>query len=105
MRGKDDEAYNRIYLKIGMSEKDAPERVMQQTTGMPEQPMLLQIWVGEDDSKLKEIEKKIHDHLRIIGHGNHQNSRPGSKEWFLTNERSVESTAELLGLKRHYIRD
>ena len=102
MRGEDDEADDRTYLKIGMSEKDASERVMQQTTGMPEPPMLLQIWIGENDSELKKIEKKIHDHLRTIGHGNHQNSRSGSKEWFLTNEQSVASTANLLGLKLRF---
>ena len=102
MRGKDDETDDRTYLKIGMSKKDASERVMQQTTGMPEQPMLLQIWIGENDSELKKIEKKIHDHLRTIGHGNHQNSRSGSKEWFLTNEQSVASTANLLGLKLRF---
>ena len=97
VQGKDDETDNRTYLKIGMSEKDAFRRVMQQTTGMPERPRLLQIWVVENDSDLREIEKKIQDHLRTIGHGGHQR-----KEWFLTNEQSVESTAKLLGLKLHY---
>ncbi len=81
----------RTYLKIGMSEKDAFKRVMQQKTGMPERPMFLQIWKVENDGDLREIEKKIHDHLRTIGHG-----RPTRKEWFLTNEQSVESTANLL---------
>ncbi len=92
-----DDTDARTYLKVGMSEKDAFKRVMQQTTGMPEKPMLLQIWKVENNSKLKEIEKKIHDHLRTIGHGGHQR-----KEWFLTNEDSVESTANLLGLEIHY---
>ena len=53
MRREDDEADDRTYLKIGMSKKDASERVMQQTTGMPEPPMLLQIWISENDSELK----------------------------------------------------
>ncbi len=98
VQGKDDETDDRTYLKIGMSEKDAFKRVMQQTTGMPERPRLLQIWVVENDSDLREIEKKIHDHLRTIGHsGPHQR-----KEWFLTNEQSVASTANLLGLKLHF---
>ncbi|MCE2431829.1 MAG: hypothetical protein J4F29_02720 [Candidatus Latescibacteria bacterium] len=51
----------------------------------------------ENDTTKLRIERKIHDHLRIIGHGGHQR-----KEWFLTNEDSVESTANLLGLKLHY---
>lgn len=89
----------RIYLKIGMSEKGAFKRIMQQKTGMPEEPKTLQIWKVENDGDLREIERKIHDHLRIIGHGGHQR-----KEWFLTNEQSVASTANLLGLKLHYER-
>ena len=87
----------RIYLKIGMSEKGAFKRVMQQKTGMPEEPKTLQIWKVENDGDLREIERKIHDHLRIIGHGGHQR-----KEWFLTNEQSVASTADLLGLTCHF---
>ena len=84
---------SRTYLKIGMSEKDVFKRVMQQKTGMPERPKFLQIWVDENDGDLREIEKKIHDHLRAISYG-----RPTRKEWFLTNEQFVESTANRLGL-------
>lgn len=76
-----DDTDARTYLKIGMSEKDAFKRVMQQKTGMPEDPRLLQIWVVENDGDLRKIEKRIHDHLRTIGHGGRQR-----KEWFLTNE-------------------
>ena len=64
---------------------------------MPEEPKTLQIWKVENDGDLREIERKIHDHLRIIGHGGHQR-----KEWFLTNEQSVASTADLLGLTCHF---
>ena len=90
----------RIRLKIGMSERDTFKRVMQQKTGMPEPPMILQIWEVENDSDLREIERKIHAHLRTIDHGGHQR-----KEWFLTNEQSVKSTANLIGLKLHYERN
>ncbi|MYB57310.1 MAG: GIY-YIG nuclease family protein [Gemmatimonadetes bacterium] len=91
-----------IYLKIGMSEKDTFKRVMQQKTGMPERPMILQIWEVEYDSDLREIEKKIHEHLRKAGHGDHSNE---GREWFLTNEQFVASTASLIGLKLHYERN
>lgn len=96
-----DDTDARTYLKIGISKRDAPERVIQQTTGMPEPPMLLQIWVVENDSDMRKIEEKIHDHLRTVGHGGYHSKR---KEWFLTNEQSVASTAKLLGLKLHYER-
>ena len=89
----------RIRLKIGMSEKDAFKRVMQQKTGMPERPKFLQIWVAENDDDLREIEKKIHDHLRKAGHGDPSNE---GREWFLTNEQFVASTANLLGLTCYF---
>ncbi len=95
-----DDTDARMYLKIGMSEKDAFKRVMQQKTGMPERPMILQIWVVKNGGELREIEKKVHDHLRTIGHGSHQR-----REWFLTNEQSVASIANLVGLKLHYERN
>ena len=72
---KTDDTEARTYLKIGISKRDASERVMQQTTGMPEPPMILQIWEIENDSDLRETEKKIHDHLRTLGHGRHHSKR------------------------------
>lgn len=102
VQGKDDETDDRTYLKIGMSEKDAFKRVMQQTTGMPEPPMILQIWEVENDSDLRKVEEKVHDHLRTIGHGGHHSKR---REWFLTNEQSVASTANLIRLKLYYERN
>ena len=91
---KDDRTNDRTYLKIGMTEDDILKRVGQQKTGMPEPPDILQIWLVENESEIKEVEEKIHKHLRTIGHGG-QNKR---REWFLTNEQSVEATANLLGL-------
>ena len=91
---KDDTTDDRTYLKIGMSEDDVLKRVGQQKTGMPEPPQILQIWLVENDSDIEKFEKKIQDHLRMIGHGGPNKRR----EWFLTNEQSVESTANLLGL-------
>ena len=87
----------RILLKIGMSEKDACKRIMQQTTGMPERPMILQIWKVENNGDLREIEKKIHEHLHVFGHHSSE-----GREWFLTNEQCVTSTANLLGLACHF---
>ena len=66
---------------------------------MPERPKFLQIWVADNDGDLREIEKKIHDHLRAISYG-----RPTRKEWFLTNEQSIASTANLLGLTCYFNR-
>lgn len=93
----EDDIESRTYLKIGMTSADASTRVNQQSTGMPESPKILQIWLVENESEIKEVEEKIHKHLRTIGHGG-ENKR---KEWFLTNEQSVASTANLLGLTLH----
>lgn len=97
-----DDTDARTYLKIGISKRDASERVMQQTTGMPEPPMLLQIWITKNDGDLgdlKEIEKEIHNHLRTVGHGGNHSKR---REWFLTNKQSVASTANLLRLELYF---
>ena len=99
---KMDDTDARIKLKIGMSEKDAFKRVMQQKTGMPERPMILQIWKVENDSDLREVEKKIHEHLRKAGHVDHYSE---GREWFLTNEQFVASTANLIGLELYYERN
>lgn len=88
-----DENNRRFLLKVGRSNKDVVKRLKKQTTAIPERLKPLQIWVDENDGDLQEIEKKIHDHLRAIGHGG-----PKRKEWFQTNEQSVASTANLLGL-------
>ena len=99
--GKDGEP-DRTYLKVGRTEGEVEGRVSQQTTGMPEPAMLLQIWTVENDSELKGTEEKIHDHLRTIGHSGRLDRRRGPQEWFLTNEDSVASTANLIGLKNEY---
>lgn len=89
----------RTYFKVGMSTRDAFKRAVKQSTGMPEPVMILQVWVTESNDDLKEIEGKIQEHLRTIGHRNGRNKR---REWFVTNEESVASIASLIGLKCHF---
>ncbi len=97
IKPSNDDSAMRTYMKIGLSKKNAHKRIRDQTTGMPEPPKILEIWVVDDDEQLHRLESKIKHHLRrIIGHG-----IPGSKkEWFLTNEETVVSTINLIGLKR-----
>ncbi len=46
---------------------------------------------------IAEVEKKIHSHLEAADH--FKNSERGAgTEWFLTHEKFLDSTAELLGL-------
>ncbi len=94
------DGYNdRTYLKIGMSGGNVRERILRQTTGMPEPAMILQVWVVDDDNDLENSEKRIHEHLSTVGHGTGGSRR---REWLLTNEDSVASTARLIGLTCHY---
>ena len=102
---------SRTYLKIGMSEDDVFERVKTQTTGtaMPEQAMILQVWETKNKGDIQESEKKIQEHLRKVGHhwrtfeqGENYKKLSG-REWFLTNEQSIEATANLLGLKLRWL--
>ena len=96
----------RKMMKIGMSGVDARTRVFGQTAAMPEEPVTLYLFtgVGEvrfstcSDDELLGVEKKIHKHLENIGH-RRSNDTGGGKEWFITNEKTIESIANLLDLR------
>ncbi len=92
-----DDSTMRTFMKIGISEKNARERIRQQTTGMPEPPKIIEIWVVNNDDDVKLLESKIKHHLNTIGHGRSGTRR---REWFLTNEETVVSTIDLIGLTR-----
>ena len=101
----DDDSKDRTYLKVGMSARDAFVRVKgQNTTGMPEQPLLLRIY-NKDGVDLKDVEKVIHGHLDAADHN--QVNRKGSgagTEWYLTHLELLDSTASLLGLETKFKR-
>ena len=96
----------RKMMKIGMSGVDARTRVFGQTAAMPEEPVTLYLFtgVGEvrfstcSDDELLGVEKKIHKHLENIGH-RRSSDTGGGKEWFITNEKTIESIANLLDLR------
>ena len=57
----------RYMLKIGRTKNDAEKRIFQQTTGMPESPVLYYVFsLGVSGYSLVEAEKKIHEHLTAI---------------------------------------
>ena len=92
---------DRTYLKVGVSENDAIKRFRQQTrsTELPEPPILLRIYAGSEGVDLAKVEKNIHKLLEDVGHFSNKKQGAG-KEWFLTNLKSLDSVAELLGLSR-----
>ena len=89
---------NRTMIKVGMTTQKIDIRLQQQKTGLPEDPVLLYVWKVSDSNNLKSIERKIHQHLIAIGHTKKE-ILGGGAEWFLTNEETLLSTADLLGLE------
>ena len=110
---EDGETYCRTFLKVGMSSTDSKGRVTQQgqqaKTAIPEEPTLLRIYECPECSgaidqhnvraEIKKVEKKIQKHLKAAGHGHPGRKKDRGTEWFLTNLRILDSTADLLGLK------
>ena len=100
---EDESTDDRTYLKVGMSGKDIIQRVRQQVnTALPEEPILLRIYVGPDDiDNIKEVETKIHNHLTAADHRRNRQRGAGT-EWFLTHLKFLDSTADLLNLTIHF---
>ena len=98
----EDDTNSRTYLKIGSSTTDMAARVKgQNTTALPERPIILRMYTCPDGEKIETVERRIHNHLSAADHN--PNRSPGAgKEWFLTHLRFVDSTADLLGLKLKY---
>ena len=99
---------DRTYLKVGVTESElgASKRIQQQIrevkTALPEPPLILRIYNG-DDVNLKKVETKIQSHLQAADHRriNKQGEGVGT-EWFLTHLKFLDSTADLLGLEVKY---
>ena len=97
--GYSDERY---MLKIGRTTSSAFRRIRQQSTSMPEDPILYYVFtLGDSDLSLEDAETMIHDHLKTIGHRRSANAG-GGREWFLTNFDSIVAIAELIGLELEY---
>ena len=98
-----DDTPARYYLKVGKTTR-GEERISEQTTGMPEDPLPILFISGNYDTDfsksetLAEFENKFHDHLEIIGHAKIQ-KRGGGKEWFISNKETIASIADLMGMK------
>lgn len=92
------EPSGRTYLKIGMSDTDMNDRIQgQNRTNVPEPPLVLRMYTVPEGN-IKEVESKLHDHIKSAGHGRMPTKGTG-KEWFLTQLQFIDSTSELLGLE------
>lgn len=94
-----DDTAERYHLKVGKTGVNANQRIKEQTTGMPEDPvpLLLIIVSGGSNVSIDDVEKKVHEHLEIIGHSK-ISRKGGGTEWFLSNKESIISIANLMGL-------
>lgn len=96
---RDEDADDRTYLKVGMSDKDAFKRAVQQnTTALPEPVVVLRIYESPEGEDLKDVEGRIHTHLTDADHLRNR-QRGAGKEWFLTHLKFLDATAGLLNLK------
>lgn len=92
------EGTNRTLLKVGMTTKDASERVRQQArlTGVPEDPLLLRVYQHPTRDP-RDIEKAFHLLLNAADHSR-GDTKTGGKEGFETSIDFLDAIAEVLGL-------
>jgi hypothetical protein len=93
------EGTSRTLLKVGMTTKDASERVRQQArlTGVPEDPLLLRVY-QHPTREPRDVEKDFHVLLNAADH-TRGDTKTGGKEWFETSIEFLDAIAEVLGLK------
>lgn len=87
----------RRLLKVGQTSGEAWSRVRQQTrtTGLPEEPLLLRVYVSDDPMA---AEAKFHRLLDAAEHDRSQGKSVG-REWFATTIEYLDTIAEVLGLE------
>lgn len=100
-----DEESNRTLLKVGRSDRNVIRRFREQirTTALPEDPVLLRIYVtlGDDAGRR---ERQFHDLLEAADHARSR-ARTGGTEWFLTSLRFLDVVADTIGLEVRHIYD
>lgn len=98
-----DRETGRTLLKVGRSDRDAVRRFRQQTrtTALPEDPILLRIYVADDSAP---VERTFHELLEAADH-DRSTARTGGREWFLTSLKFLDRIAMTLGLETRHVLD
>lgn len=92
---------DRWLLKIGKTDSKALKRIRQQTTGMPEAPALLRVYVHPTLTP-QQLENKFRRALLAAGHQSTRtlnstgSTKSGPREWHATNLEFLDVVAELL---------
>jgi hypothetical protein len=96
---------DRWLFKIGKSDGATLRRVLNQSTGMPEAPVLLRVFLHKTLPPI-EVEKKFRKALLAAGHESVRTldkklaTKRGAKEWFATRLEFLDQIAELLGCEK-----
>lgn len=93
------EGTKRTLLKIGMTTKDAGERVKVQArqAGLPEDPLLLRVYQSQTLEPAA-AEKRFHRLLRAADHSR-EDANAGGKEWFETSIEFLDTIADTLDME------
>ena len=100
-----DEDSGRTLLKVGMANRNVIKRFRDQirTTALPEEPVLLRIYVCPDDTSPGH-EATFHRLLVAADHDRSE-ARTGGTEWFLSSVRFLDEVAATLHLEVRHISD
>jgi hypothetical protein len=88
----------RTLLKVGRSDRSVIQRFRDQTrtTALPEDPVLLRIYVTTGDDAARQ-ERQFHELLEAADH-DRSTARTGGTEWFLTSLKFLDRLAQVFGL-------
>ena len=96
---------DRSLFKIGKSDGAVLRRVLSQSTGMPEAPLLLRVYLHKTLPPI-EVEKKFRKALLTAGHESVRTldkklaGKSGAREWYATRLEFLDQIGELLGCER-----
>lgn len=96
---------DRFYFKIGKSDGAVLRRVLSQSTGMPEAPLLLRVYLHKTLPPI-EVERKFRKALLAAGHESVRTldkklaSKSGAREWYATRLEFLDQIGELLGCQK-----
>ena len=96
---------DRWLYKIGKSDGAVLRRILNQSTGMPEAPVLLRVYLHKTLLPI-EVEKNFRKALLAAGHESVRTldkklaSKRGAKEWFATRLEFLDQVGELLGCEQ-----
>jgi T5orf172 domain len=100
-----DEDSGRTLLKVGRADRSVIKRFREQirTTALPEEPVLLRIYVCPEDGSVA-YEATFHRLLVAADH-DRSKARTGGTEWFLSSVRFLDEVAATLGLEVRHVSD